>query len=151
MTTEDNEAIARRIFEEVWQNHNYDVVDDLVAEDYELHDPTMPEDTEWPGGREGYRMMAEMGADIVDGPIEIKQLVPADDHVVIRWEQTGTHVGEMGTIEPTNQEVTITGIEIDRFEDGKLAETWQEVNLLTMLVQIGVIPEDLFSEEAAAD
>jgi predicted ester cyclase len=152
MTTEtDNEATARRIFTEIWQNHNYDVVDDLVAEDYVLHDPSMSEEIEWPGGREGYRLMAEMGASIVDGPLEIEQLISAGDHVVIRWKQTGAHVGEMGSLEPTNEEVTVTGIEIDRFENGKLAETWQEVNLLTMLMQIGVVPQDLFSSEAPAE
>ncbi|WP_435176146.1 ester cyclase [Halorussus sp. AFM4] len=150
-TAEDNEAAARRLFEEVWQNHDYDAVDELVAEDYVLHDPSMPEDAEWPGGREGYRQMAEMGAGIVDGRLEIEQLLSTGDHVVIRWKQTGTHVGEMGNIEPTNEEVTITGIEIDRFEDGKLAETWQEVGMLPMLMQVGAVPEDLFSSELPAD
>ena len=149
-TAENNEAIARRIFEEIWQNHNYDLIDELVAEDYILHDPSMPEDTEWPSGREGYRLMAEMGPDMIDGPLELEQFVPAGDHVVVRWTQTGTHVGEMGTIEPTNEKVTVTGIEIDRFEDGKLAETWQEVNMLPMLMQVGVVPEDIFSAEMPA-
>ena len=133
----------------MWQNHEYDIVDELVAEDYVLHDPSM-QDVEWPGGREGYREMAEMGAGIINGPLEIEQLIPAGEYVVIRWKQTGTHVGEMGDIEPTNEEVTITGIEIDRFEDGKLAETWQEVNVLNTLVQVGVVPEDTFSQDMAA-
>ncbi|WP_224333861.1 ester cyclase [Haloprofundus halobius] len=144
---QDTEAIARRIFEEIWQNENYEVIDELVAEDYVLHDPSMPEETEWPSGREGFRQIVEMGSGVIDGRLEIEQLIPADDHVAIRWKQTGTHVGEMAGIEPTNEEVTITGIEIDRFEDGKLAETWQEVGMLPMLVQIGAVPEDLFSAE----
>ncbi|WP_458189799.1 ester cyclase [Haladaptatus sp. NG-WS-4] len=152
-TTQDNEAVARRLFEEVWQNHNYDVIDEVVAKDYVLHDPSMPEEeaSEWPSGREGYRMMAEMGSGIIDGPLEVEQIVPGGDNVVIRWKQTGTHVGEMGNIEPSNEEVTITGIEIDRFEDGQLAETWQEVNMMGMLMQIGAIPDDLFNEEMHSD
>ncbi|MFC7139614.1 ester cyclase [Halosimplex aquaticum] len=150
-TTEDNEAVARRIFEDVWQNHDYDVIDEVVAEDYVLHDPSIPEDAGWPRGREGYRLMAEMGSGIIDGPLEIEQLLAAGDHVVIRWKQTGTHVGEMGGIEPTNEEVTITGIEIDRFEDGQLAETWQEVGMIPMLVQTGAISADVFAPEEPAD
>ncbi|WP_254532832.1 ester cyclase [Natrinema gelatinilyticum] len=121
-TATDNEAIARRIFEEVWQNHNYDVNDDLVSEDYVFHDPSMPEDTEWASGREGYRMMAEMCAGIIDGTLEFEQVISTRDYVVGRWKQTGTHVGKMGNIEPTNEEVSITGNVIDRFEDGKLVE-----------------------------
>ncbi|WP_121743502.1 ester cyclase [Natronorubrum halophilum] len=148
-TQEDTEAIARQIFEEIWQNHNYDIIDELVAEDYVLHDPSMPEETEWPAGRDGYRQMAEMGSEIIDGPLEIEQLLPAGDHVVIRWKQTGTHVGEMEEIDPTNEEVTVTGIEIDRFENGQLVETWQEVGMIPMLTQIGILSEDLFSPEAS--
>jgi predicted ester cyclase len=149
-TQETNEELARRLTEEVWQKHNYDVIDELVAEDYVLHDPSMPEDAEWPGGREGYRMMAEEGSKIIDGTLEIDHLLSTGDYVVSRWTQRGIHVGKMGTIEPTNEEVTITGIEIDRFEDGELVETWQEVNLLPMLMQLGVVPEDIFTPEAPA-
>ena len=146
-TPEENERISRRLTEAVFEQQNYDVIDELVDEDFVLHDPSMPEPVRGP---DGYREMAEMGADIVDGPVEIDQLLAADDWVVSRWTQTGTHVGKMGNVEPTNEEVTITGIDINRFEDGKLAETWSEVNLLNMLVQVGAVPDDLFSEEPQA-
>ncbi|MFC4549056.1 MULTISPECIES: ester cyclase [Halorussus] len=147
-TTQDNERLHRRITEEVWEQKNYDAIDELVAEDYVLHDPSMPEPVR---GRDEYREMAEMGASIVDGPIEIDQLLAMDDYVVSRWTQRGTHVGKMGNVEPTNEEVTINGIDINRFEDGKLAETWAEVNLLNMLMQVGAIPADLFESAPSAE
>lgn len=145
---EDNERVVRRLVEEVWEKGNLDVIDELVAEEYVLHDPSMPEPVRGP---DGYREMAEMGADIVDGRIEFDQVISTDDWVVSRWTQRGTHTGEMAGIEPTNEEVTITGIDISRVEDGKLAESWQEVNMLNMLMGIGAIPEDLFSPEMPAD
>lgn len=147
-TSEENEELVRRLTEEVWQNENFDVIDELVAEDYVLHDPSMPEEIRGP---DGYREMAEMGAGIVDGSISIDQMISTDDMVVSRWTQQGTHTGEMAGVEPTNEEVTITGIDISRIEDGKLAESWQEVNMLNMLMTIGAIPEDLFSEEMPAE
>lgn len=146
-TPKQNERATRRLFEAVFVEHDYDAIDDLVAEDYVLHDPSLPEPVH---GVDGFREMAEMGATVVDGTIEIDQLLAFDDYVVARWTQTGTHVGRMGQIEPTNQTVTITGIEIDRFEDGKLAETWGEVNLLNMLVQIGEVSPDLFAPPVPA-
>lgn len=146
-TSQENEKVVRRLTEEVWQNENFDVIDELVAEDYVLHDPSMPEEIRGP---DGYREMAEMGAGIVDGEIEIDQMISTDDLVVSRWTQRGTHTGEIAGVEPTNEEVTITGIDISRVEDGKLVESWQEVNLLNMLMTIGAIPEDLFSEEMPA-
>lgn len=146
-TPKQNERAARRLIEAVFEEHDYDVIDELVSEDYVLHDPSLPEPVRGP---EGFREMAEMGATIVDGSMEIDQLLAFDDYVVVRWTQTGTHVGQMGQIEPTNEEVTITGIEIDRFEDGKLAETWGEVNLLNMLIQIGEVSPDLFAPPVPA-
>lgn len=81
-TAEDDMAIARRTYEEVRQNENYDVIDEPVAEDYVLYDPSTSEDAEWPSERDGFR--------------------------------------EVAGIDPTAEAVTITGIEIDRFEDGTL-------------------------------
>ena len=147
-TPEDNEELHRRITEEIWEKRNFDAIDELVAEDFVLHDPSMPEPIRGP---DEYREMAETGAGVIDGPIEMDQLLSMDDYVVARWTQRGTHVGEMGGIEPTNEEVTITGIDINRFEDGKLAESWTEVNLLNMLMRIGAIPEDLFEPAPPAN
>lgn len=147
-TAEDNEQVVKRLNEEVWDKGNFDVVDELVDEDYVLHDPSMPEPVRGP---DGYREMAEMGAGVVDGPIEAEQVISTGDWVVTRWTQRGTHTGEMAGIEPTDEEVTITGIDVSRVEDGKLVESWQEVNLLPMLVQIGAIPDDLFAQELPAD
>ncbi|MFD1514754.1 ester cyclase [Halomarina rubra] len=147
-TTATPEDLYRRISEEIWENHNYDAVGDLVAPDYEFHDSTLPEPIRGP---EGYREMAEMGADIVDGHVETDLLLAVDDYAVARWTQTGRHVGRMGAIEPTDEEVTITGIDINRFEDGKLAETWSEVNFLPMLMQVGELSPELFEPPAPTD
>ena len=64
-----------------------------------------------------------------------------------RWTQRGTHIGKMMGIEPTNEEVTITGISISRFEDGKIAEEWQVVNILGMLMQLGVVQNNFLPTE----
>jgi predicted ester cyclase len=91
--------------------------------------------------------MAEQGAGMIDGPIEVDQVIATDDWVVGHWTQRGTHVGAVMGIEPTNETVTTTGISISRFEDGKLIETWQEVNILGMLMQIGAMPDNLSDAE----
>ena len=54
-------------------------------------------------------------------------------------------------VEPTHEEVTVTGIDINWFEDGKLAETWQEVNILGMLMQIGALPDELVARMGMDD
>ena len=143
-TVEENEQISRRLTERVFGERDFDLINELVAEDYVLHDPDMPEPVH---GREGYREMAEEGTSMIDGSIEIDHTISMDDWVVSRWTQRGTHIREMMGIEPTNEEVTVTGIDISRFEDGKLAETWHEVNILGMLMQIGALPENFSPTE----
>jgi len=147
--SEENEAVVRRIFKEIWEDGDLDAVDELVAEDYVMHDSSMPEEPQT--GREAFRRMAESGSGVVDGPMEVEQLISTDEYVVVRWRQTGTHVGKMGKVEPSNEEVTITGIEIARLEDGLLAETWDEMNVLPLLSKSGAISADLLSPEMAAD
>jgi len=36
--------------------------------------------------------------------------------------------------------ITMTGIEIFRIEDGKIAELWGEANLLGLMQQLGILP-----------
>ncbi len=43
---------------------------------------------------------------------------------IIRWKATGTYTGELPGYAPTGGRATWTGITINRFADGKVAETW---------------------------
>lgn len=146
-TMEDNERVYRRINEEIWGQRNFDPIDELIADDFVMHDPSMG-DMEGPGGREGYKQMVEMGTAAFEDPvIDLQQIISVDNYVIGRWSMTGTHVGHVGTIPPSDEEVTITGIEICKFEDGMLTESWQEVNFLDVLAKAGEIPADMFAPE----
>jgi len=41
---------------------------------------------------------------------------------------------------PTGRQVSYTGISIDRFEDGKIVESWRNSDILDVLRQIGGFP-----------
>lgn len=60
--------------------------------------------------------------------------------VVIRWTGRGTNYGDLPNIPATGRHSTVTGITIDRFEDGKIAESWTNWDTLGMLQNLGVIP-----------
>jgi len=53
-----------------------------------------------------------------------------------------THLGELGGAAPTGNRVTISGITIDRFEDGKIAEAWRSMDMLAVMRRIGALEED---------
>ena len=58
-----------------------------------------------------------------------------------RWRMRGTHQGEFRGIAPTGEEVEINGIGIFRFSpEGKVVESWDNMDQLGMMQQLGVIP-----------
>ncbi|GAA0198893.1 ester cyclase [Haladaptatus pallidirubidus] len=134
--TADNEAVVIREIEEVWNGDgDLGVIDDLVAEDVVYHTPTMDM-----RGRGEYREMAEEVRNIfTDLEMTVADVVPSDDKVAVRYTVRGTHSGEMMGIEPTDERIEMTGILIDRVEDGKIRERHDVSDELGMFVQLGVV------------
>jgi predicted ester cyclase len=62
--------------------------------------------------------------------------------VVTRFSSRGTRQGETEDLgPPTGNRVEITGITIERFSDGKIAEDWTNFDALGMMQQLGLVPE----------
>jgi predicted ester cyclase len=61
--------------------------------------------------------------------------------VVTRWTGSGTHQVEFMRVAATGNQVTVTGITINRISGGKIAESWTNDDALGMRQQIGAVPE----------
>jgi predicted ester cyclase len=70
--------------------------------------------------------------------------------VATRYVVSSTQKGEMEGIPPTGNRAEFTGISIDRFSGGKLAETWDHYDALGMMQQLGVIPSPEEQQQAQA-
>ena len=70
----------------------------------------------------------------------IEDVIQDGDKLVVRWTNSGTHVGEFLGIPPTNKSFSVAGIDIYRLEGGRLAEHWHVIDQLSMLQQLGLIP-----------
>lgn len=70
----------------------------------------------------------------------IDDTVIEDDRVALRWTMTGTHEGTVYGIEPTGKQVEYSAIEINRFEGGKLAESWTQADIFGLIRQLGETP-----------
>ena len=68
--------------------------------------------------------------------------------VANRFVFLGTHLGEFEGVAPTGKRVEFVGASIDRVVDGKIVESWVEVDMLGVLQQLGAVPEAGRSEEA---
>ena len=67
---------------------------------------------------------------------QIKDLIAENDRVVLRVETTALHTGEFSGVMPTSKKVTLTGIVIYRVEDGRIAESWAEIDFASLVWQL---------------
>ncbi len=91
MSSEENKALVRRIFEEGWNAGNLDVFDETIAPDYVLHDPSVPEDVAGVDGIKGFAS-AFLRA-FPDLHFAVEDQVAEGDKVVTRWTSSATHRG----------------------------------------------------------
>jgi steroid delta-isomerase-like uncharacterized protein len=136
MQVETNTTVASRWYEEVFNAGNVALIDELFAPDFVDHDPSNPLP-----GLEGVRQLVGMyrGA-FPDLHLTIEDEITEGDRIATRFTGRGTHRGLLMGIPPTGKRVTITAIDILRFENGRIAEHWGNQDLLGMMRQLGVIP-----------
>ena len=137
MSTEENKAIARRFYAEVWNKGNLDVADELLAADFVDH--AAPPGFA-PGVAGAKQVFSFYRAAFPDLQVNAEDLIAEGDRVVARWSSSGTHKGDFMGIPPTGKQVQITGIDLFRFSGGKIAEHWGVFDQLGMLQQLGVAP-----------
>jgi steroid delta-isomerase-like uncharacterized protein len=133
---ETPEDTLTRLYEDVWNGANPDTADELVHEEYLIHDRDLAAEMQGP---ELYKALASGTRDVFpDMTITVEDMVTAGEKIALRWTMTGTHQGTMFGVESTGRQVELTAIEINRFEDGKLIETWTQSDQLGLMHQLGV-------------
>jgi predicted ester cyclase len=138
-SAEENKALARRWFEDLFNAGNLEVADEIIAPDHVNHDPTLPD---IPPGPEGQKQVVNLyRSAFTNAHISIEEQLAEGDSVVTRGTGSGTHQGELMGVAPTGKQVRITGIIINRLSDGKIAESWTNYDALGVMRQIGAIPE----------
>lgn len=121
MSGEENKAIIRRLFAEVWTG------DVAAADKYYAPGPL----------RDGLKQFAtDLYQAVPDWTVTIDDLVSEGDKVAVRWTGRGTHLGEWNGAPPTGQPVSTTGIDIERFVDGQIVQEDGEVDMHGFLRQI---------------
>lgn len=136
--SEENKALARRWFEELFNAQNLDIADEITAQDSVNHDPLL---ADLPSGPEGAKYVVNLyhGA-FPDAQITVEDEIAEGDKVVTRWTGRGTHQGEFMGVSPSGNRVEVAGITINRVSEGKIAETWTIYDAMGMMQQIGAMP-----------
>jgi predicted ester cyclase len=132
MHTHDIVEITRSYYEQVWNQNNLDAVTDLVAPDATFNGFTP--------GHEGVKgIVAGMQESFPDLRYTLEDVMADGDKTVVRFTFHGTHRGVYRDVDPTDKEVSFTGIGIWRVQDGQLVEHWSNIDLYGLMVQLGAI------------
>ncbi len=136
MSAEENKAVIRRLFEEVYNGHNMDVLDELVAEDVVNHSAV----AEHQRGIEGFKHVMEWGYALSpDARYELLDMIAEGDMVACRVRVGGTMQGEMFGVAPTGKGFSAEHVHWHRVADGKLVERWAVRDDLGTLIQLGIV------------
>jgi predicted ester cyclase len=129
VTARDNEALVRRLFEEVWAKGNVAALDEFMAADYVEHtEHAVP-----PGSRLGRDSVKQRVAlyyeAFPDWKVTIHDIFGRGDRVAYRWSGGGTHLGEWAGLSPTGLHMTVRGITILRIGEGRCVEGWASIDI----------------------
>jgi steroid delta-isomerase-like uncharacterized protein len=135
MSTEENKAMIRRVWEEVLDKGNLAAANEIMATNYVYHGSGGQEFY----GSEGFKQLVTMfRTAFPDLHATVEDMFAVGDKVAHRATMGGTHKGDLMGIAPTGKQVTMSAIVISRFEGGKEAEAWANLDQLSMMQQMGV-------------
>ena len=139
VTLEDNKAVVRQLFDAI-NNCAINRLPELVDAEVVDHNAVIFMQPDGPGGvEEGVRMLL---AGFPDLEVRVEELIAEADRVVARFVLSGTNTGEYrGLPAPTNRHFENEAIAIFWIDDGKVAEIRGTADRLSMLVQLGILPD----------
>jgi predicted ester cyclase len=136
-SVEHNKAVSRRWIE-VFNERDDAVEADVRAQDYVAYAPASLEPA--PLDSEAWtRFLAGFVEAFPDLQLTVADAVAEGDLVAQRVHFEGTHTGEFQGLPPTHRKVTFSGLELNRFVDGRVAEHWFQMDSLTLLQQLGLV------------
>lgn len=117
---------------------NLDALDELLADDLVEHEV-------FPGfepNKEGVKQVFAMfRSGFSDFRMEPHEMIAEGDFVCARIVTMGTHTGEFMGMPPNGKRIEVDAIDIIRVRDGQLAEHWGVSDTITMIQQLGAVPE----------
>ena len=137
MSTEQYKTAARNFIEKGLNQKDLAAVEAYFSP--ELTDHALPPGL--PSGLEGRKLFASaLFAAFPDLHVHMEDMLADGDKLVTRYSVHGTHNGELMGIPATGKQVSIVGIAIDRFENGRSVEHWELFDQMSMMQQLGAIP-----------
>ena len=137
MSTNQNQILVSRFFEEMCNQRNLNIASELFASNHLYHDPQTPAE---PGPDGMKQVISIYQTAFPDAHWKVLETMTAGDDIITRWEGSGTQKNELPGIPATGKHVAVEGIWIHRVKNNKIAESWNVWDTLGMLQQLGIVP-----------
>lgn len=137
MSAEKN-VKAQEQFGQAINSGNLEQLRELVADRCVDHDPA-PDQQQGPQGFIDF--FSSLRQAFPDMHVEVDHMVTDADNVAFAYTLTGTHRGDFLGVAPTGRSIEVRGLQISRFENGKLVERWGSSDQLGILQQLGAAPQ----------
>jgi steroid delta-isomerase-like uncharacterized protein len=139
LMSEENKALVRRWFDEVWNKGRAEAIDELFAENGIAHglsdDPANP--IKGPSNfRPFHTTFREAFPNMM---IVVEDMVAEGDKVAARCSVRGRHEGNFMGCAATQSPVEFSGITIVRIYNGKIVEAWNNFDFMVLHKQVGLI------------
>jgi predicted ester cyclase len=134
--SEENKALVRRYFAEIWSKGNLDLADELLG--------TPGSTAAGPPAMDPQRIkqiVAAMRAAFPDIEYTVAEMLVDGDKVMAYWTAQGTHRGEFRGVAPTGKRIDYRGFDLYRLAGGRIVERIGGLNDdLSLLQQLGAVP-----------
>jgi predicted ester cyclase len=135
---ERNKAVARRVFDEIFNQGKFEVADEIYARGFVNHgahrDVGLKEDQE---AARGWKLA------FPDGKMTVLKEIAEGNLVTVLYTGTGTNTGEGNGLPATGKKTEIRGITIWRIVNGKITEEWSSFDELQMMKDLGLLPDSV--------
>lgn len=135
----DHKATSKHLLE-LWGDNALHKSDDYLAANYVNHQmPDAAGGTSSKSIDEWKALVADFHSGFSNVKMELLLQVAEGDYVCSRWRMTADHTGKFGDLVGTGKTTTWTGTHTDRYQDGKLAESWVDWDKYSFLEGLGLV------------
>lgn len=139
MLNNDLKNTSRRAIE-MWASNHSDRPEDIFADNYINHqEPDVEGGVSTKDLKAWIELVNDYHGSFSDSKVHVMQQIAEGDLVATRWEFTATHTGEFMGLAPTGKEITWTGVQIDRYKDGKIVESWVDWDKFRLFEGLGLV------------
>ena len=130
MSEEQNKAVVRRFFEDVWNQQQDHVIDEIFAPTVLFNGQSITRDAL-------KQALAGRRTAFANIHVTVDDQVAEGEKVSTRRTWRATHRGPFRGVLPTGKQVTWTQISVVRFSQGRIVEDWAVADEVGILQQLG--------------